>query len=161
LINWLNSSSKVTDINNNTATDDKFVFITFKEKNSDDWVVYLDTNGDGTLNDEKPLKNFKINKIQSAARQRYFNQSMSYLEYRNIINYFPEYKNETVNIVLNSINNIDQAVKAKNAIPELKTKIRKQVLDQVDDLYSAKLYNDNFLVNNDKLKVIKKLKKVG
>ncbi|WP_290763051.1 hypothetical protein [Halanaerobium sp.] len=104
-------------------------------------------------------KNFKINKIQSAARQRYFNQSISYLEYRNIINYFPEYKNETVNIVLNSINNIDQAVKAKNAIPELKTEIRKQALDHVDDLYSAKLYNDNFLVNNDKLKVIKKLMK--
>jgi subtilisin family serine protease len=65
---WLNSSSKVTDINNNTATDDKFVFITFKEKNSDDWVVYLDTNGDGTLNDEKPLKNFKINKDQFTIR---------------------------------------------------------------------------------------------
>lgn len=102
-------------------------------------------------------KNFKINKIQSAARQRYFNQSISYLEYRNIINYFPEYKNETVNIVLNSINNIDQAVKAKNAIPELKTEIRKKALNHVNDLYSAKLYNDNFLVNNDKLKVIKKL----
>lgn len=65
---WLNSSSKVTDLNNNTSSDDKFVFITFKEKNSDDWVVYLDTNGDGKLDDEKPLKNFKINKDQFTIR---------------------------------------------------------------------------------------------
>lgn len=104
-------------------------------------------------------KNFKINDFQSAARRIYFNQSVSYLEYGNIINYFPEYKNETAKIVLNSINNIDQAVKAKNAILELKTEIRKKALNHVNDLYSAKLYNDNFLANNDKLTVIKKLMK--
>ncbi len=59
---WLNSSSGVKDLNNNNKTDDKFVFITFKQKDSEDWVVYLDTNGDGKLDGEKPIKNFKINK---------------------------------------------------------------------------------------------------
>jgi len=58
---WMNSGSRTYDLNNNGKMDDKFVFIVYKPADSEDWVVYLDTNGDGRLDDEKPLKNYKIN----------------------------------------------------------------------------------------------------
>ncbi|MCZ7601987.1 MAG: S8 family serine peptidase [Melioribacteraceae bacterium] len=58
---WKNSSSGTTDLDNNGKSDDKFVFIVFKPTDSENWVVYLDSNNDGMLDDEKPIMNYKIN----------------------------------------------------------------------------------------------------
>ena len=58
---WMNSNSGLTDINENNKEDDKFYFVTFKvsENNEEYWVVYFDTNGNGDLSDEKPIRNYK------------------------------------------------------------------------------------------------------
>lgn len=59
---WINSSAKTYDLNNNGKTDDNFVFLVYKPDDSENWVVYLDTNNDGKLDDENPIRNFKINR---------------------------------------------------------------------------------------------------
>jgi tripeptidyl-peptidase II len=56
----LNSSSGSADLNGNGNTDDVYHLITYKT-NEDFWVVYFDTNADGDLTGEKPLRNFKEN----------------------------------------------------------------------------------------------------
>ncbi|MBK7104400.1 MAG: S8 family serine peptidase [Ignavibacteriae bacterium] len=58
---WKNSGSGVDDINGNKKNDDKFYFVTFQTQNEGEkfWVVYLDLNGNGNLEDEKPLRNYK------------------------------------------------------------------------------------------------------
>ncbi len=60
---WMNSGSHVKDVNGNGKTNDNFYFVTFKtEKNGRQfWVIYVDTNDNGTLSDEKPLQNYKVN----------------------------------------------------------------------------------------------------
>ncbi|MCB0749462.1 MAG: S8 family serine peptidase, partial [Ignavibacteriae bacterium] len=60
---WKNSESGVNDINENGTTDDKFYFVTFStEQNGEKfWVVCLDLNLNGTVADEKPLRNYKEN----------------------------------------------------------------------------------------------------
>ncbi|MDZ7766355.1 MAG: S8 family serine peptidase [Melioribacteraceae bacterium] len=59
-VRWKNSSSRTTDINNNGSADDKFVFIVYKPSDSENWIVYIDSNTDGKLDDENPLSNYKI-----------------------------------------------------------------------------------------------------
>jgi len=58
---WKNSSSGVDDINGNGKTNDKFYFVTFNtEENGENfWVAYIDLNDNGTLADDKPLRNYK------------------------------------------------------------------------------------------------------
>ncbi|MFH1194335.1 MAG: S8 family serine peptidase [bacterium] len=58
---WLNSSSGAEDINGNGTNEDKFFMITFQaEKDGEKfWVVFFDTDGDGDLSDEKPIRNYK------------------------------------------------------------------------------------------------------
>ncbi|MBK7980544.1 MAG: S8 family serine peptidase [Ignavibacteriae bacterium] len=58
---WKNSGSGVDDINGNGNKDDKFYFVTFQTQNEGEkfWVVYLDLNDNGKLDDEKPLRNYK------------------------------------------------------------------------------------------------------
>ena len=58
---WKNSSSSITDINGNDKKDDVFYFVAFQttEDADNSWVVYLDTNDDGDLSDEKPITNYK------------------------------------------------------------------------------------------------------
>lgn len=58
---WINSGSKVKDINSNGSTDDKFYFVVFKAvENGETFdVVYIDTNVDGDLSDETPIRNYK------------------------------------------------------------------------------------------------------
>lgn len=58
---WKNSGSRKKDINENGSTEDKFYFVTFKTQADGEefWVVYFDTNGNGDLGDEKPLRNYK------------------------------------------------------------------------------------------------------
>ena len=57
----MNSSSNVFDINNNGNENDNFYFVTFKvsENQNNYWVLYIDTDADGDLSDEKPLRSYK------------------------------------------------------------------------------------------------------
>ncbi len=60
---WLNSSAGTTDVNGNGTENDKFVLVAFEtsKDSSNYWVVYFDTNSDGDLSDEKPLRDYKVN----------------------------------------------------------------------------------------------------
>jgi len=53
----INSTSGAADLNGNGNTYDKYYMIAFKDA-SGDWVVYIDTNGDGDLSDEKPINDY-------------------------------------------------------------------------------------------------------
>jgi subtilisin family serine protease len=52
-----NSDAKSGDLNNNGSTDDVYGLVAFKGAN-DKWVAFFDTNGDGSLADEKPIGDF-------------------------------------------------------------------------------------------------------
>lgn len=56
----INSGSGAQDLNGNGVIDDKYFMVTYKTT-EDYWVVYFDTNGNGDLSDEKPLRNYKEN----------------------------------------------------------------------------------------------------
>jgi subtilisin family serine protease len=58
---WMNSGSNVRDINGNGQEDDKFYFVVFstEENDSTSWVAYIDTDVDGDLSDETPIRNYK------------------------------------------------------------------------------------------------------
>ena len=60
---WFNSTSGVRDVNGNGNENDQFYFVTFKTKTDgkEFWVLYLDTNLNGDLSDEKPFRNYKEN----------------------------------------------------------------------------------------------------
>ncbi len=56
-----NSSSNSEDLNGNNSTDDKYYMVAFQTKSGDEtyWVVYFDTNDNGDLSDEKPIRNYR------------------------------------------------------------------------------------------------------
>ncbi len=58
---WMNSASKVNDINDNGTQDDKFYFVVFSTDGDGEsfWVTYIDTDADGDLSDEVPIRNYK------------------------------------------------------------------------------------------------------
>ena len=56
----INSGSGAQDVNGNGVKDDKYFMVTYKTTEGY-WVVYFDTNGNGDLSDEKPLRNYKEN----------------------------------------------------------------------------------------------------
>ncbi len=56
----MNSGSGAQDLNGNGSKDDKYFMVTYKTTEGY-WVVYFDTNGNGDLSDEKPLRNYKEN----------------------------------------------------------------------------------------------------
>jgi len=60
---WKNSGSRAGDLNGNGSKEDVFQFVTFKTENEAETfgVVYLDTDADSDLVDEKPLRNYKEN----------------------------------------------------------------------------------------------------
>jgi subtilisin family serine protease len=60
---WMNSSSGAGDVNGNGQYDDTFVFVCFNTNMGDEnfWVVYIDSDNDGDLSDEKPLMDYKVN----------------------------------------------------------------------------------------------------
>jgi subtilisin family serine protease len=58
---WKNSGSRVKDLNGNGTTNDSFDFIVF-DAGDNDWVLYIDKNDNGTLADEKPIRNYKVNR---------------------------------------------------------------------------------------------------
>ena len=53
-------NSKISDINNNGETDDQFGVLAFETAEADSfvWLVYVDTDGDHQLDDEKPLRDY-------------------------------------------------------------------------------------------------------
>ncbi|MGE5351344.1 MAG: S8 family serine peptidase [Acidobacteriota bacterium] len=55
-----NSNSGVRDLNGNGKTDDNFIVVTFKtvQNGEEFWVAYFDTNSDGSLSDEKPMRSY-------------------------------------------------------------------------------------------------------
>ncbi|NWF89482.1 MAG: S8 family serine peptidase [Ignavibacteriaceae bacterium] len=57
----LNSTSGARDLNGNNTTEDIYYFLVFNavEGNDDFWVVYFDTDADGDISDEKPIRNYK------------------------------------------------------------------------------------------------------
>lgn len=57
----LNSTSGSKDLNGNDSSDDVYYFVVFNaSKNSEKfWVVYFDTNANGDLSDEKPIRTYK------------------------------------------------------------------------------------------------------
>jgi len=66
LIGYLDESwfinSDVKDLNNNGKYDDKFGVLVFEVSANDTryWLAYVDTDGDGHIDDEKPLRNYRI-----------------------------------------------------------------------------------------------------
>ncbi len=56
----MNSGSGSQDLNGNGVKDDKYYMVTYKTIDGY-WVVYFDTNGNGDLSDENPLRNYKEN----------------------------------------------------------------------------------------------------
>jgi subtilisin family serine protease len=56
----MNSGSGAQDLNGNGVKEDKYYMVTYKTTDGY-WVVYFDTDGDGDLSDEKPLRNYKEN----------------------------------------------------------------------------------------------------
>lgn len=57
---WKNSGSGVTDVNGNGKANDNFYFVVFQAAEND-WVMYIDKNGNGDLSDEKPMRNYAVN----------------------------------------------------------------------------------------------------
>lgn len=55
-------NSVISDINNNGKKNDQFGLVAFKTKEG--WLAYVDLDGDGNLDDEQPLWNYK-EKLQS------------------------------------------------------------------------------------------------
>ncbi len=53
--NFVNSA--IPDINNNGKKDDQYGILVFKSK--DGWLAYVDLDGDGNVDDEEPLWNYK------------------------------------------------------------------------------------------------------
>jgi tripeptidyl-peptidase-2 len=84
-----NSNSGVNDLNGNGRTNDNFIAVIFKAVTEKDtfWVAYIDTNDDGNLSDEKPLRSYYINQdtfqISNPKRLPYFTFA---------INIFPDEK---------------------------------------------------------------------
>lgn len=56
-------NSVIPDLNNNNDSNDKFGIAVFKTK-EDGWLAYIDLDGDGNLDDEHPIWNYK-EKLQS------------------------------------------------------------------------------------------------
>ncbi len=56
-------NSEVRDINNNGRNDDRFGVLAFPVASEDSsyWVAYIDTDGDGHIDDEKPLRDYRVN----------------------------------------------------------------------------------------------------
>ena len=59
---WQNSSAGTTDVNGNGTTGDVFYVVVFKtkDKSGEYWVAFFDTNSNGDVSDEKPLRDYKV-----------------------------------------------------------------------------------------------------
>ncbi len=61
----MNSDSGAGDLNGDGDTEDVFVMVVFEASEGTEsfWVVYLDLNGNGDISDDRPLRNYKENKM--------------------------------------------------------------------------------------------------
>ncbi len=86
---WMNSGSRVRDLNGNGTTDDKFYIVAFETESEGEsyWVAYFDANSDGDISDDKPNRNYKekhdVIKIKNETGLTYFTIAL---------NIFPEEK---------------------------------------------------------------------
>jgi tripeptidyl-peptidase II len=57
----INSSSRAADLNGNGSKEDKYILVAFKTMAEEDqfWIAYFDTDGDGDISDEIPLRDYK------------------------------------------------------------------------------------------------------
>lgn len=58
----INSSSGAADLNGNGSKEDKYIIVAFKTMVEEEqfWIAYFDTNGDGDISDEFPLRDYKV-----------------------------------------------------------------------------------------------------
>ncbi|MDR3610317.1 MAG: S8 family serine peptidase [Ignavibacteriaceae bacterium] len=86
--NFVNSVSGVSDLNGNGKKDDVYIFVAFIDDNGD-WTAYFDTNCNGDLSDEKPIKeyhkNFDTFKIFNPNKLTPFTFAMNILPGENIL----------------------------------------------------------------------------
>ncbi len=91
---WMNSGSSVKDVNHNGAKDDKFYFVTFKveEDGESFWVTYVDTDVDGNLSDEIPIRNYKDKHqsvdIEGEDELAYFTIALNIVPEENKVSFF-------------------------------------------------------------------------
>ena len=91
---WMNSGSRVRDINNNGAKDDKFYFVVFmtEENGESFWVTYVDTDADGDLADESPIRNYKEKHqtvdLEEEDELPYFYIALNIVHEENKVNFF-------------------------------------------------------------------------
>ncbi|MBU0558634.1 MAG: S8 family serine peptidase [Bacteroidetes bacterium] len=91
---WVNSGSGVSDINGNDKKDDQFYFVTFKTKTDgmEYWAVYFDTDSDGDLSNEKPLRNYKENfdafTIKNAKGLPFFTLALNIFPEKKIVSFY-------------------------------------------------------------------------
>lgn len=78
----------IPDINNNGKRDDDFGFIVLKSKEG--WIAYIDLDGDGNLDDEQPIWNYKekYQAIQFRGRNSEIKKNLATFA----INIFPDEK---------------------------------------------------------------------
>ncbi|VAX29493.1 Peptidase S8 and S53, subtilisin, kexin, sedolisin, partial [hydrothermal vent metagenome] len=75
---WMNSGSRVRDLNGNGTTDDKFYIVAFETESDSEsyWVAYFDANSDGDISDDQPNRNYKekhdVIKIKNETGLTYF-----------------------------------------------------------------------------------------
>ncbi len=75
---WMNSGSRVRDLNGNGTTDDKFYIVAFETENNGDsyWVAYFDADSDGDISNNQPTRNYKekhdVIKIKNETGLTYF-----------------------------------------------------------------------------------------
>jgi len=55
-------NSNINDLNNNGKYDDVFGILAFKVEDADSvyWIAYVDTDGDQHIDDEKPMRDYRI-----------------------------------------------------------------------------------------------------
>ncbi|HEX2865804.1 MAG TPA: S8 family serine peptidase [Ignavibacteriales bacterium] len=89
-----NSNSGVRDLNGNGKTDDNFIVVTFKtrENGKEFWAAYFDTNADGSLADEKPMRSYheKYDTFQIPVPDKlpYFTFALNIFPERKLISVF-------------------------------------------------------------------------
>ncbi len=76
----------IPDINNNGKQDDVFGFIVFKSQEG--WIAYIDLDGDGNLDDEKAVWNYKVKHQALQFRGRNEKQNRNLATFA--INIFPD-----------------------------------------------------------------------
>ncbi|MBU0474067.1 MAG: S8 family serine peptidase [Bacteroidetes bacterium] len=91
---WMNSGSKVKDINSNGSNDDKLYFVVFKTLENDETfdVVYIDTDIDGDLSDETPIRNYnekhQIVKLEGKDELAFFTIALNICSKENKLSFF-------------------------------------------------------------------------